>query len=139
MCKCADCGYLAVRNMETRQLEEVERYHRETGDVPKKRGTNDPIYNPAVCFARGDYIVYQEKEKVLAEMVKPRECKLFVRWAQGLTPKEHKEMLDEQWKLDQEKKSKKSDRIWHFIELIVTLVIGAVIAIVSAYISRGVN
>jgi hypothetical protein len=142
MVKCAECGYLAVRNKETRQLEEVEEWHREKGDIPKKPGTTDPIYNPAICFVRGDYVVQEEKEKVLAEICKERACKLFVQWQKGFTPKEHREMKDREKMLEWQSAREDTDRHWKDKQdkklvyiaggfTILGAVIGALIAIIN--------
>ena len=159
-CKCIDCGFLAYRRTISLEfssisdLAEVERG--EDGISILSSPPNHPI-----CFVRAfnlqsEYklepldneteqqfksrFFYQsgiDSQKLLQSVNKPRECEHFVKWQQGFTPKEHQEILDREWQLEQEKKRKKSDRTWHFIELAITLVVGAIIALIAAYIGKG--
>jgi hypothetical protein len=67
-----------------------------------------------------------------------RDCKGFVEWQQGFTPKEHREMLDRKWQMEFEESVRKSNRKWRIIELVIALSVGAVIALVAAMIQRGI-
>ncbi len=154
MVKCADCGFLTMRNRYTGGLDEMVREFRETGEPPTRKrppvsdatthplGWSDNIWpyaNVPLCFvlARdeyGDFAVapkdlgYQDfpSSMVLEILQKDRECEAFTRWMLGFTPKEHREMLDREQarKLDEDRR--KSDRRWHVVELItITLMAGA--------------
>jgi len=114
--KCADCGFLAIRNKETRNLEEVEYESRQNGKIH----TGIYHYLPT-CF---EMVVnfpdeidklkqlprYQEQKNSMGEIIWPqydvmisetinaeRECQFFAHWQQGFTPKEHRDMLDREW------------------------------------------
>jgi hypothetical protein len=39
MVKCSDCGFLALRDLETRELVETEHYFRERGNEPPRAYT----------------------------------------------------------------------------------------------------
>jgi hypothetical protein len=141
MVKCSNCGFLASRNVKTRQLEETELEIRQTGSEVMVVNTGKVwgIYEPPICFARSQgYTAYSLspsdtfRDKVKEEIQKERECEYFTKWQQGFTPKEHSEMLDRQRQLEQEERRKKSDRKWHYIELGITLAVGAAIAIIAA-------
>jgi hypothetical protein len=141
--KCAACGYLATRNLKTRILEEMEYDFRQSEEITTV-GEMLQIYDYPVCFKRkadlqteidgSDASISKIASSILNTIQKERDCKSFTKWYQGLTPKEHQEMLDEQWKLEQEEKRRKSDRKWHLVELGITLAVGAIIALVAAYI-----
>ena len=44
-------------------------------------------------------------------------------------------MLSEEWKLEQEAKRRKSDRTRHIIEVVITLTVGAIIALLAVYLN----
>jgi hypothetical protein len=106
--KCADCGFLAVRHMDTRALLDAEELLRVNGEIPS-RNTGMMIYDEwPVCFIRranfrkemNDNSGSPHRKKVLNDK---RECDDgFTPWQQGLTPKEHLEMqLDHKWRMEQ--------------------------------------
>ena len=140
MVKCANCGYLASRNNESRILEETEQITRDEG-IPSNN------HEPPICFvqAKGLWneggvkygiVTSETVPNIQSTVQKERDCGEFTTWHQGFVPREHREMLDRQWQLEQEEKRRKSDRIWHFVELGITLIVGAIIALVSAHISN---
>lgn len=130
MVKCADCGYLATRNRKTRILEEMEYDFRQSEEITTV-GEMLQIYDYPVCFKRkadlqteidrSDASISKIASSILNTIQKNRDCKSFTKWYQGLTPKEH-----------QEEERRKSDRIWHLVELGITLAVGAIIALVAA-------
>ncbi len=141
--KCANCGFLAVRNRYTRSLDEAERRFRDTGEPAKVLRTRP--YNPAivpvprsasldqqheiypVCFAQKTLFEAEIWERACSKSnqntaenegkvwnVTPHDirdylrsftCNEWVRWSQGSTPKEHREMMDRErmlkWQRDQ--------------------------------------
>ena len=157
MVKCIDCGYLCYRDKDTRELEEVERGEDGTiiqpnisRDTPHKMSSGSK-YDPPICFARavnlqaeykiksvnetGSEWVIRANQRLKEVLNQTRECESFVEWQQGFTPKEHREMLSEEWKLEQEAKRRKSDRTWHIIEVVITLTVGAIIALLAVYLN----
>ena len=121
MVKCAECGFIAARNLYTRQLEEVEKEYRDTGASPTKpfpdgiemmsiNGIRN-VYGLPICFARAfpmeEEIVTSASSKdngIITVINRERQCPYFVKWQQGFTPKEHREMLDRQLMLDYQTK-----------------------------------
>lgn len=134
MVKCADCGYLSTRNRQTRVLEGMEYDFRQSEEITTA-GEMLQIYDYPVCFKlkadlqaeidRSDASTSKIRSSILNTIQRDRPCGSFTKWYQGLTPKEHQEML-----------GRKSDRIWHLVELGITIVVGAIIALVAALIGR---
>jgi hypothetical protein len=150
MVKCSECGFLAVRNAESRNLEEVEFKSRQDGNIGKQRYVLVPV-----CFAMATSFdeeakelqklpEYAERRNKIDEYISPnwsaitktiihkeRQCNSFVQWHQGFTPKEHRQMIDAA-----------RERKLHLIELIVfvvvTLIAGIGGAIIGALIARGI-
>jgi len=130
--KCADCGFLAVRHIQTRNLEEVEYESRQEGEILTNR-----YYRYPVCFvmavnlrerleeienlpenaprqqdAYGNYTwpTWEDLVKILID--NERECELFTKWRQGYTPKEHQEMMDRERRDKFEQEIRKIERDW---------------------------
>jgi hypothetical protein len=119
--KCADCGFLAVRNIYSRGLEEAEKTFRDTGAQPTTVTHNTD----------GTLIIIG--------------CDEFTEWQQGSSPKEHREMMDRKemlkWQADREDADKKwreqqeqkhSTEEWHryiFVGIlgIVAVIIGVIL------------
>jgi hypothetical protein len=133
--RCSECGFLASRNVHSRQLEETEQRTRDKGYV------DTGCREAPICLAgasdlwadsgiTAQTVCYGNVDGIRLAIQKERECKEFVEWQQGFTPKEHREMID--WE---------RERRWHSIELIVfvvvTLLAGIGGAIVGALIARG--
>ncbi len=152
MVKCSECGFLASRNVHSRQLEETEQEIRDNGCSVVVWNTGKPInvFEPPVCFMRiVDYkaFPYQLRlgkytyPEVVAEIQRDRDCADFIKWQQGFTPKEHREMLDRAKWLEWQTEQRKSDRRWRIIELVVLGIVAALIAgaftILGAFIERG--
>jgi hypothetical protein len=127
MVKCADCGYLTMRNIADGGLDEMDSKFRETGEPPEHFDARVPVsfspygYQPLpLCFDLQFPLADELGEKffdapvpaVLEVIRKNRDCPAFTPWQQGFTPKEHREMLDRekmlQWQLDREEE----DRRW---------------------------
>jgi hypothetical protein len=60
MVKCVECGYLATRNIKSRQLEEMEAEYRKIGMNPNELGS---LYGAPICFAQA-YDLKSEQWKV---------------------------------------------------------------------------
>lgn len=132
MVRCADCGFLAARNLRTRQLDEVEALTREsgmhaeahTGDATLAYGQTIPIHSylhdaVLLCFAR-KYNLASEVQPghtgaaaaMFPVIRKERECDAFTDWKQGFTPREHREMLDRDRMLRREEERDAKDKVW---------------------------
>jgi hypothetical protein len=153
--KCVKCGFLAARNSETRQLDEVERNDEGGIDfVYVQYGTGNyregiPLYDNPICFARAATLLSEytsqtmetgpentEQNRIKRVLERERDCKSFIKWEQGRTPKEHQDMLNEQRKLEYQERREKEDKEWrsaqHKPDRIFTVVAGAVGAVVGA-------
>jgi len=144
MAKCVECGFLAVRNIETRSLEEVEFESRRSGDFAGR------YYYIPICFAMvADYGEELKQLRNLPENAtrqneigeeiwpkwedlrktvfsKERKCESFTRWQQGFTPKEHMEMINRkemlEWQEKQEKRHSRDEWFRYIFLAVITLV-----------------
>ena len=113
---CKDCGLLAIRRKDSRELVEVEYGIRHGASMPGgeqigvpmspldfMHAKADKVYVPRpFCFAMVPEIDAEAKLEVKhpgdreaafqAIIAKPRDCDSFIPWSQGFTPKEHVEM-----------------------------------------------
>ena len=99
MVKCAECGFLAVRHRETRDLREAEGSYRDTGEIPRDLNRPKHLYEEVpLCFERLRIFDPQQcasvagRQEELQGEIGP--CVGFTEWHHGFTPKEHREMLD---------------------------------------------
>jgi hypothetical protein len=133
MPNCAECGFLAARNNQSRQLEEVESIFRETGKpaiIVNEQGVlglGSSHESQPLCFAQAynlrrefmettheKYPIYDapDKESIATVLHKDRECASFLPWQQGFTPKEHREMIDRERFEERQAKREEADRRW---------------------------
>lgn len=147
MVRCANCGYLAARAMQSRQLLEAEEGYRFRGENPIVANGNAYEDKP-VCFVWAWDLRSEignppdpgrpSKRDV---MLKPRECSDFTKWIEGFTPKEHVEMQLLREAHDYRDKQERDSRRWRIIELIVmglaVTLVSAAVQIAAAFISRG--
>ncbi|TXT21823.1 MAG: hypothetical protein FD138_3960 [Planctomycetota bacterium] len=142
--RCADCGFLAIRNCETRELVEVELSVRNGEGFPSEQVPPSEertiaglqqrlgivsakrIYEDnAICFMREPSVSRDfqhaadsaKKDRnyhghFLRVINEERCCERFTPWTQGLTPREHREMLDQKQLLAYQKEREDSDRQW---------------------------
>jgi hypothetical protein len=117
MVKCADCGFLSIRNRTTHELCEVSE---------PVRGSGHPhlgIYeNIPVCFVMAipiseemDGIEGTDSRSIrrFTEIVsKDRPCDKSVRWHQGFSPKEHRQMQFEEAMLRIQEERRDRDLRW---------------------------
>ena len=161
MVKCADCGYLAVRNVDSRELEEVEEDFREkgTGPVVERHAGNPHLRHEKqpLCLLGAEGLSEDfraaienklpENGRVRGIIQKERPCREFREWRQGSTPKEHREMMDREFLLKREDKrdadqrawqseESRSNRKWRFAEFLLAIVALGLI-VLAAYIERG--
>ena len=162
MVRCTECGFLSLRNIETRELDEAEETFREWGRVigvkwshPVQVG-DTPFYAEdklnryvheqlPICFANtGNFsssfreliIKNYEADKVVLMVIKnERPCETFTKWQQGFTPKEHREMMDRKFTIELEDKRRKNDRKWHWIELAAIIAGTGLFTLLGAWIA----
>jgi hypothetical protein len=120
--KCADCGYLAVRHFQTRQLLDAEDTFRTNGTIPQVQldlRTHCWIYDDwPVCFA--NEISFREASEIgrvsdsetrTRAIHKERNCNSFTPWKQGFTPKEHEEMIQQNALLEWQREEGRLQRV----------------------------
>lgn len=143
--KCADCGYLGVRNKDNQTIVSPGKDQRDTGRNPIARDRGDRILDTVPVCGVGAWDLQaktaEAREQLSSNasadanaakevMHEPRTCKRFTEWIQALvSPKEHIDMnLLEKQRKWQAGESRKTTWI---------LVIGMLAsAIVGAWISR---
>lgn len=98
--KCADCGLLAWRVIETRVIAEVEMEFRETanfsGATVRDKHEPMPLCSAHAANLREAIQIAGETplpEHVLRVIQQNRECDAFIEWMPGLTPREHMEVV----------------------------------------------
>lgn len=117
--QCAKCGFVGLRHLDTREICEVESEIRETGEVPAKPGLSQYVYvlRP-ICFMQqhplqNECIEAGDSKKALLQVITAeRSCDEFTPWKQGLSPREHREMLDRKWMLEQQTQRDEAQRSW---------------------------
>jgi len=96
---CDKCGFIGVRNIKTRELEEVEDNQRETGQPLLTRinslGDTEPRHEkiPECIMQAEDFATLpplSSQPLPLFYMQLPRQCTQFIKWQKGSSPKEHK-------------------------------------------------
>jgi hypothetical protein len=115
MVRCADCGFLSLRHLETRELREAEGDYRNTGVIPRNITLPKHLYEERpLCFQQlvtFDPEQCKSPEDRLAAIQQERgDCRGFTEWKQGFMPKEHREMLDRQWMIEREDRRDKEMR-----------------------------
>lgn len=113
MPKCAECGFLATRMLDSRQLCEAEIDTRTTGKVPVGSQGKAVYVMWPLCFRTA----FDLREECMADsqpgttsglsrvLQLERNCPEFTKWNSGLSPREHLEMLHTDAML-------KADRDW---------------------------
>ncbi|MCP3682601.1 MAG: hypothetical protein GY861_07925 [bacterium] len=118
--ECGRCGFLALRNLHTRNLDEVGEDIRNTGELPHnphRKGFYLYERNP-ICFAMEINIFdEQDKDRFLRYLNEIKSCDSFIEWKQGFTPKEHSEMQIAKLEKEYREESRKKDQ--EFQELLL--------------------
>jgi hypothetical protein len=105
--QCKECGFLSVREHTKNVLEETPSHTRQYGNAPSGRGQSP------VCFVLAaplevDYSAFVEPitatDRFLKVINKERTCSGFVKWQQGYSPREHRDMQISQALLDSQQK-----------------------------------
>lgn len=148
MSKCADCGYLSVRNKKNYGLDEVDIDFRTNGKVAT--AWDDIGRNPhtlhreiPLCLVMEQYLgdafkVFNDPSSLFKQITsviqKEIVCTEFTKWQQGFTPKEHREMIDRE-------RERRENHRWRMIELIILGVMATLVAggftILGAFIAKG--
>ena len=136
MVKCADCGFLAQRHKETRQLLDAEEGLRKKGDVPRQpigdgplaRTSHPPFVYEHLPLCAQLQIEFPE-ENTIEAIQQERECPVFTPWHPGFTPKEHQEMLDRQWLLEWQAEREDDDRRIRRVEFLTTAIVAGVFTV----------
>ncbi len=132
--KCIYCGYLAQRiyNGHIPQgFIDLQESARETGALPRRDGLSifhegehmdgdpHPTCFPHPFQLKKEIESRQNADKtagdtdiVRAVIQTERECVDFTTWQQGLTPKEHREMMDRQWMQRHQDEREDADKKW---------------------------
>ncbi|HEY4712449.1 MAG TPA: hypothetical protein VIH69_07265 [Dehalococcoidia bacterium] len=147
MSKCSECGFLAAKNINTRNLEEVEKEFRRSGNSPNEIISGKEIGYPRhkeypICFVQKydlidlfEGISGQNSARFLAIINEERECELFTKWQQGFTPKEHREMMDrermQKWQTEREE----ADRKWRSKEQWQLVIVAGIFTLLGAIIA----
>jgi len=87
-------------------------------------GTYD-LKDEAIEFASKDSPDYTSITMVIQT---ERECKTFIKWQLGFSPKDHNEMMDRQWMLKYEEDRRRSARKWRIVELLAFIATGALVS-----------
>jgi hypothetical protein len=149
MVRCADCGFLAVRNPETRSLEAVDHEARTSGHFPGY-GKDFVIWPGPACFRMAADLgaeckAVQEadgkketdsKRVYLVVITKDRDCSEFTEWHPGFSPKEHREMLFDIERKKLEMQEKADERRFNLRSNLICTIAGAALgAILYAFAS----
>jgi hypothetical protein len=136
--RCADCGFLAVREKASRRLVEVEKEMRDEWQLPLTPSITAReqliIYEEwPVCFAMAADLPTEAQtavgnnpdayfQGVGSTLHRQRDCESFITWEHGFTPKEHrdtmiaKELIEDQrrWQEEQSRIARRQT-IWNVI------------------------
>jgi hypothetical protein len=120
MPRCADCGFLAVREVDSRDLLEAEAHYRETGVLANKFGADRRLRYEhwPTCFAmklKFNEESHGKPEELLPVIRLDRTCDRFVQWNQGYTPKEHDLMLASEIAKDAAERQQRMANRWMLI------------------------
>ena len=158
--KCQDCGFLAIRHPDTRELVSpavTYRYEGFQGIPPHVWPDPQPVPN---CFVRahpihaepmvvdgevrirmvgeapGDFSIGNGNDDtenaILSVIGKHRFCKEFYSYIDGFSPKEHYEERER-------RRRRKSNRRWRLFELMAFTIAGVVTAIITVLIQRALS
>ena len=148
--KCCDCGFLAVRNKQTRQLMEAEL------EIRANHETKDTIYELLpICFRMEeqleDDISQLKRGTKLAgktgiswidiSMVtdRYRDCISFTKWQQGWTPREHFDMDLMKEQKNQENIRNSVNHRWRIAEFVALVIIVPVVTVITQFMTAHIQ
>lgn len=109
--KCQECGFLAWRNMHTREMIEVDHDYREKPDM-SPTVLSAKFEGLPICYLSAQNIRKElpannpgSPSSVLEVISKGRTCESYAEWKPGLSPKEHLQM-----RLLEETRKREDDR-----------------------------
>lgn len=138
--KCSACGFLSLRNKLTGQLDEVDASFRQTAQPPRRDPIPVHPELPAygeypyrcepICFVQQADLVDEawgptgtnvgmrkqgydpspSMVRPVLEKERPECSEAYTPWQQGLTPREHREIVDRQQRIEQEEEVREA--IW---------------------------
>lgn len=104
MVTCSGCGYLAIRQRESRALVSVEGEMRLNGAMPSNpSGSHVEFYERApICFAMvgapydefDQHSPFGPATEFVRVVMTERVCAKYTPWRQGFSPREHREAID---------------------------------------------
>lgn len=104
MPKCAECGFLALRELHSHRLLEAPRAYRKTLAVLSRDGKGPATDRLPVCFRDVCEFAVEcpggSDGEIREAITKDRPCGPYEPWNQGFTPKEHAVMIFGQSLLD---------------------------------------
>jgi hypothetical protein len=159
---CISCGFLSVRDRRGELIEASEAYRR---DGRHDAETVDASMQLPLCTARKAEFVQEIREYLRrTKLVKDNEvegrahrphddavrgvvwkddrnCQRkddgWVRWSPGFTPKEHREKLDLEAILEAERRSRRVDFRFRFLEVLAFILAGFITSLTAALVERG--
>jgi hypothetical protein len=151
--KCADCGYLGLRLIETRALVDADELFRQRGYIQGGLGTHGADLRCSqcpTCFARKRPFLAElgpgpNEANRLAAIQQDITCDAFVEWQPGVSPQELANMIYQEKMLKEQREAIKKDaadnRWWRIVELVVMGILVTLVSvaaqIASAFIERG--
>lgn len=157
---CENCGFLALRNRFTGELDEAPQAYRWRAEIPTLRDPqvsgvqsfpssfyHYPYTGVPICLVRAhplhNEFTDQERaseSEIFTALTKERNCAergLFTEWQQGFTPKEHREMLDRErmlrWQEEREQADKKARKRDFWTELLIISTIAILAALLGGW------
>ncbi len=113
--RCADCGFLAVRDSKTGELREADELVREQPppQTPREPCTNCPLCGARAADLRKESAGGKDWYVIYGVLIKARNCPAFTPWIRGFSPKEHRQMLDSRDLRAWQDEQRERDRRWH--------------------------
>lgn len=116
MAKCSECGFLAIQNLHDRRLIEAEATYRESGELiliqPDVRIDRHPVCLMRACNLRREANDSDSPKSFLPVIQGERDCRQFTEWQQGMSPQEHRDMLQQKMLLEWQQQRDEDDRKW---------------------------
>jgi hypothetical protein len=148
MPRCGDCGFLALRDAQTRELVETEAGMRKSWHLPVLPDMVPKYENAPLCFAMAADLKAESEGPggtfpIDGILLIERNCGKFTPWVQGFTPREHREMIesqeskerDRQWQAEQkalEHQFQKDQAFWNRIFALIAVFTAALLSFIFA-------
>jgi len=123
MPKCADCGLVGWYHIDTRSFQEIDLLSRE--GVERKSHTPYPICSVNAHDLRKEA---HKENPIRGVLCNERDCSKFFKWQVGFSPKEHQEMVRQEFlesmRIEQRERDmqfqeniRKQDQQWQFEQI----------------------